>query len=74
MVGYITGSSYILSMSAWNTLAATFLFSFMVGVKMSFSTVNGSLSSLIYFGLSRLLNLFAIARLMRLSKTIYLNS
>jgi len=58
----IIGASYKVLIYSANIFCAMFLFSFMVGVKMSLSTVNCSFNKSIYFGFSKLLNLLAFAK------------
>ena len=52
---------YILTICSLNIAFAMFLFIFIVGVKISLSTVKGSIRSVICFGFSKLLKLFALA-------------
>ena len=57
----ITLIEYILFICSLNIALAIFLFIFMVGVKISLSTVKGSIKIVICLGFSKLLNLFAVA-------------
>ena len=62
LVADIGGASYILAIYSWKYVLATFLFILKVGVmRSSLISLNGLAKRVIYFGFSRLLNLFASA-------------